>query len=104
MRGLALAFKRLIKVGVPSDDALAWLDAWDVTTAGLVDFRRAPDFWELGYEYALEEYRLGFNPPVVSVSGQVTAELAVTDDSMGRRWPAAPAARETAATATSRAS
>jgi len=57
--------------------AEAWLDAWDTTTLGLVDFRRASDFWRLGYEYALEEYRLGFDPPVLEGASR---DAAVTTD------------------------
>ena len=56
---------QLVRVGVPRVHAEAWVTAWDVTTAGLVDFRRASDFWRLGYEYAREEYLRGFAPPTL---------------------------------------
>ena len=64
-RGLTLT--KLVRLGIPSTRAEAWVHAWDVMTAGLVDFRRASDFWELGYQYAVEEYRLGFDPPEFAV-------------------------------------
>jgi hypothetical protein len=37
--------------------AEAWIDAWDVSTAELHDFRNAPDFWAVGFRFAEEEYR-----------------------------------------------
>ncbi len=50
---------------MPLDRASAWIDAWDVSTRELVDFRRAPDFWQLGYRYAHEEHNRGYEPPVL---------------------------------------
>jgi hypothetical protein len=67
---------QLVRVGVPRAHAHAWVTAWDVTTAGLVDFRRAPDFWRLGYEYAREEYVRGFAPPTLGASSAPRPALA----------------------------
>lgn len=78
-RRRAIALKRLTRRGMPERKAEAWIHAWDVTTAGLVDFRRAPDFWQLGFEYALEEYRLGFDPPVFAVGSQSGADVGVVE-------------------------
>jgi hypothetical protein len=47
---------RLIRVGMPRVSAEAWIDAWVASTADLPDFRRAPDFWDVGYQFALEEH------------------------------------------------
>jgi hypothetical protein len=62
-KGRARAVDRLERLGVSSDRALAWVEAWDVTTQGLDGFRRAPDYWDVGYAYAREEHRSGFAPP-----------------------------------------
>ncbi len=50
---------------MPVSRASAWIDAWDVSTCDLIDFRRAPDFWQLGYRYAREEHNRGYEPPVL---------------------------------------
>ena len=42
--------------------AEAWIAAWDLSTADLADFRSAPDYWQQGYRFALEEYRRGYLP------------------------------------------
>lgn len=65
LKGRATALTRLARAGVPAVQAEAWVTAWDATTAGLVDFRRAADFWLLGYRYAREEYARGFAPPAI---------------------------------------
>jgi hypothetical protein len=62
--GRATALDRLVRAGMPLTLAEGWIAAWDVSTAGLIDFRAAADFWELGYRYAVEEYRRGHRPPV----------------------------------------
>lgn len=67
-KGRDAALSRLVRGGVPPADAAAWVTAWDVTTAGLVDFRRSDDFWRLGYQYAREEYARGFAPPALATS------------------------------------
>lgn len=79
-RRRAIALKRLTRLGMPEPKAEAWIHAWDETTADLVDFRRAPDFWQLGFEYALEEYRLGFDPPVFAVGSQPRADVGVAEE------------------------
>jgi hypothetical protein len=56
------ALKRLVGVGVPIQKAEAWISAWDESTVGLRDFRRAADFWDQGYLFALEEFRRGHDP------------------------------------------
>jgi hypothetical protein len=75
---------------LPEGKAEAWLEAWDVTTAGLVDFRRAPDFWQLGYEYAREEYRLGYEPPLVATTSQPRQPVPVRDELAPARIGAQP--------------
>lgn len=54
---------RLVAGGMARVLADGWIAAWDVSTAGLVDFRAMPEFWDLGYRYALEEHRRGYLPP-----------------------------------------
>lgn len=54
---------RLVAAGMARMLAEGWIAAWDQSTAGLVDFRATPEFWELGYRYALEEHRRGYRPP-----------------------------------------
>jgi hypothetical protein len=61
--GRARAIARLERGGLPARDARAWIEAWDLTTTGLDDFRRSADFWELGRQYALEEWKRGYAPP-----------------------------------------
>lgn len=58
---------RLERLGVPPAQARAWVHAWDVSTAGLDEFRRASDYWEVGYAYARDEFRAGFAPPDVAL-------------------------------------
>jgi hypothetical protein len=60
--GRAATIARLMKSGMPLAMAEAWIDAWDESTHDLVDFRLAPDFWAMGYEFAVEEYRRGYRP------------------------------------------
>jgi hypothetical protein len=76
----AIALQRLVRRGMPLGKADAWLEAWDTTTVGLVDFRRAPDFWRLGYEYAREEYRLGYEPPVMAAASEPSRPLRPSDE------------------------
>ena len=47
---------------MPIQKAEAWISAWDESTVGLRDFRRAADFWDQGYLFALEEFRRGHDP------------------------------------------
>jgi hypothetical protein len=54
--------QRLVRAGVPRRKADAWISAWDESTAPLRDFRRAADFWDQGYLFALEEHRRGNDP------------------------------------------
>jgi len=35
---------------------------------GLDDFRQSFDFWDLGYQYAREERRRGYEPPDLSAA------------------------------------
>jgi hypothetical protein len=56
------ALRRLVRAGVPSRKAEAWISAWDESTVALRDFRRAADFWDQGYLFALEEFRRGHDP------------------------------------------
>lgn len=70
----------LVRHGMPLTQAIAWVSAWDESARGLLDFRRAPDFWELGYRYAVEERRRGYEPPVSLPSGAMPSPgLAVRD-------------------------
>ena len=39
-----------------------WIAAWVESTGELEDFRRAPDFWEVAYQFAIEENRRGNFP------------------------------------------
>jgi hypothetical protein len=55
--------ERLARAGLPRLHAEAWIAAWDESTAGLIDFRAANDYWELGFQYAIEERRRGYHPP-----------------------------------------
>jgi hypothetical protein len=54
--------RRLVQVGVPLRKAEAWISAWEESTVELRDFRRAADFWDQGYLFALEEFRRGHDP------------------------------------------
>jgi hypothetical protein len=56
---------RLIRAEISRELAETWVHNWDVTTRGLVDFRGADDFWDLGFQYAVEEYRRGYRPSPV---------------------------------------
>jgi hypothetical protein len=47
---------RLVHAGMPSRTAEPLVDEWLRSTEMLVDFRAAPDFWRLAYQFALEEY------------------------------------------------
>jgi hypothetical protein len=58
------ALQRLLKAGITLDVALAWIGAWDRMSRDLPDFRAKPDFWEVGYAYAIDEINRGFEPPV----------------------------------------
>jgi hypothetical protein len=49
--------------GLRAADAEAWVEAWAVTTEGLDDFRASSEFWQLGFDYAIEEHRRGHQPP-----------------------------------------
>ena len=54
---------RLVNAGMPRPLAEGWIAAWEDSTAWLTDFRAAGDYWELGFQYALEERRRGYRPP-----------------------------------------
>ena len=54
---------RLVSAGMPRPLAEGWIAAWEESTAWLTDFRAAGDYWELGFQYALEERRRGYRPP-----------------------------------------
>ena len=56
---------RLQRLGIPEGAARQWMAAWDATTTGLGDFRRASDFWEVGFQYARAEFKAGYLPPKV---------------------------------------
>jgi hypothetical protein len=58
----AATIERLVRAGIPPTMAEAWIATWDESTAPLYDFRRAPDYWKLGYRFAQEEYRRGYKP------------------------------------------
>ena len=49
--------ERLVRDGMPSGTAEPLVDEWLRSTEMLVDFRAAPDFWRLAYQFALEEHR-----------------------------------------------
>jgi hypothetical protein len=55
--------ERLVRAGIPLQFAQVWIAIWDESTAGLGDFRAASDYWELAFQYALEERRRGYVPP-----------------------------------------
>jgi len=47
---------RLVRASMPSGTAEPLVDEWLRSTEMLVDFRAAPDFWHLAYQFAVEEY------------------------------------------------
>jgi hypothetical protein len=59
----AAVVERLVRAGIARRHAEAWIAAWVNSTAGLNDFRAAADYWDLGFQYALEERRRGYHPP-----------------------------------------
>lgn len=48
--------ERLARAGMPSATAEPLVDEWLRSTEMLADFRAAPDFWRLAFQFALEEY------------------------------------------------
>ena len=48
--------ERLVRNGMPSGTAEPLVDEWLRSTEMLMDFRAAPDFWHLAYQFAQEEY------------------------------------------------
>jgi hypothetical protein len=48
--------ERLVRSGMPAGTAGPLVDEWLRSTEMLADFRAAPDFWRLAYQFALEEY------------------------------------------------
>jgi hypothetical protein len=58
-----VVIERLVRAGLPRLHAEAWVFAWEDSTSGLTDFRAAVDYWELGFQYAIEERRRGYRPP-----------------------------------------
>src|SRR3954471_4582478 len=47
--------EQLVRAGMPSGTAEPLVDEWLRSTEMLADFRAAPDFWRLAYQFALEE-------------------------------------------------
>lgn len=72
----AATIERLIGSGMRAGLATAWIDTWDRSTVDLVDFRSAPDFWTLAYEYAIEEYQRGYRPNLTNPAGRPAATTA----------------------------
>ena len=62
-RGRRTALSRLTARGMALDEASEWIGAWDRMTRGMDDFRGKPDFWDVGYEHAVEESARGYKPP-----------------------------------------
>jgi len=54
---------RLVRAGMPRQLAERWIAAWEESTVWLTEFRAATDYWELGFQYAVEERRRGYHPP-----------------------------------------
>jgi hypothetical protein len=48
---------RLRRAGIPTANGELLVDEWLASTEILHDFRAAPDFWQLAYEFAVDEYR-----------------------------------------------
>ena len=61
--------------------------AWEGSTWGLLDFRAAADYWELGFQYAIEERRRGYQPPGLPKRARVRARLGPrpADNALQRR-------------------
>ncbi len=75
LAGRTACLDRLVRAGIQRSLAQRWIDAWDVSTAELADFREATDFWTVGFSYAVEEYRRGYLPPATTpVRGPTTTE------------------------------
>lgn len=68
LAGRTACLDRLVRAGMQRSIAQGWIEAWDVSTAELGDFREATDFWTVGFSYAVEEYRRGYLPPLSSTS------------------------------------
>jgi hypothetical protein len=66
-RGRSAALARLRRAGLSAAAAERWLLEWDVSTSDLEDFRPAGDFWDLGYQYVIEERRRGHQPPPIGL-------------------------------------
>jgi hypothetical protein len=49
--------EQLVRNGMPPGTAEPLVDEWLRSTEMLKDFRAAPDFWHLAYQFALEEHR-----------------------------------------------
>jgi hypothetical protein len=47
----------LRRAGIPTATGELLVDEWLASTVMLLDFRAAPDFWQLAYEFAVDEYR-----------------------------------------------
>ena len=77
--------ERLVRAGIPREFAQAWMAIWDESTAGLRDFRAASDYWELAFQYALEERRRGYVPPGSQGRGKQGSLRARRGPSQGRR-------------------
>jgi hypothetical protein len=52
----ARVIEQLVRRGMPAGTAEPLVDEWLRSTEMLVDFRAAPDFWHLAYQFAVEEY------------------------------------------------
>jgi hypothetical protein len=53
----ARAIERLRMAGVPMWTAEPLVDEWLRSTEMLPDFVAAPDYWDVAYQFAVEEYR-----------------------------------------------
>ena len=47
----------LRRAGIPTATGELLVDEWLASTEILHDFRAAPDYWQLAYEFAVDEYR-----------------------------------------------
>jgi hypothetical protein len=54
--------RRLVRAGMREELAEAWIETWDEMTDQLPDFRAASDYWDVAYQYAVEEHLRGFRP------------------------------------------
>jgi hypothetical protein len=55
--GRDLAIARLAGAGMPRASGEVLIDEWLRSTAMLPDFLAAPDYWEVAFRFATDEYR-----------------------------------------------